>query len=75
MKISEEQQNEWYDDQYWKAGLFYYNKEDKRILPPKRYGVFGWTVNFANPFSYGAFFLLMLLVIVGVLYIKHTKQV
>jgi uncharacterized membrane protein len=38
------------NDPTWKWGLFYFNKEDKRIFPPKRYGI-GWTVNFANPKS------------------------
>jgi uncharacterized membrane protein len=32
-------------------GIFYYNKEDKRLLPPKRIPMFGWTVNFANSYS------------------------
>ena len=36
----------------WKLGVFYYNKEDKRIFPPKRIAWTGWTVNFANPFSF-----------------------
>jgi uncharacterized membrane protein len=31
--------------------MFYYNKNDKRIFPPKRVAVFGWTANFANPYS------------------------
>jgi uncharacterized membrane protein len=36
---------------------FYYNKEDKRLLPPKKTGMDGWTVNFANAKSV-VFFLL-----------------
>lgn len=32
----------------WIWGLFYYNKEDKQIFPPKRIPWMGWTVNFAN---------------------------
>jgi len=35
----------------WKFGIFYFNKEDNRILLPKRNGNFGWTLNFANPYS------------------------
>lgn len=35
---------------YWKFGVFYYNKNDKRIFVPKRIG-WGWTVNFASPES------------------------
>jgi uncharacterized membrane protein len=39
------------DPSKWIWGLFYYNKEDKRLLPPKRIAAMGWTVNFANPKS------------------------
>jgi len=46
---------------HWKFGLFYYNKEDKRIFPPKRFG-FGWTINFANPISIFAFLLILMII-------------
>lgn len=36
--------------------MFYYNREDKRLLPPKYYKEMGWTVNFANPKSILALF-------------------
>jgi len=36
----------------WRMGVFYYNKQDKRLFPPKRLMGMGWTVNFANPYSY-----------------------
>lgn len=39
------------DPNNWKWGCIYYNKEDKRIFPPKRNKYMGWTVNFANPIS------------------------
>ncbi len=43
---------EWHKDPLnWKWGIFYFNKKDKRIFPPKRNKAFGWTVNFANPLS------------------------
>ncbi|MBH1960887.1 MAG: hypothetical protein I8H68_12350 [Flavobacteriia bacterium] len=32
----------------WIWGIFYYNKEDERVFPPKRIPWMGWTVNFAN---------------------------
>ena len=35
----------------WKLGILYFNKNDKRIFPPKRLKYLGWTINFANPFS------------------------
>jgi uncharacterized membrane protein len=45
----------------WKWGLFYYNKNDKRIFPPKRLKYLGWTINFANPYSILAYVLLLIL--------------
>lgn len=39
------------EDQYWKGGLFYFNKNDPSIFVEKRFGV-GWTLNFANPIGY-----------------------
>lgn len=51
-KPSKETKENWLrDDKYWIWGVFYYNTEDKRILPPKRIPWMGWTVNFANPIS------------------------
>lgn len=42
----------WHQDpSNWKWGIFYYNKEDKRIFPPKKIAALGWTINFANPVS------------------------
>lgn len=39
------------EDQYWKGGMFYFNKNDPSIFVEKRFGV-GWTLNFANPLGY-----------------------
>ena len=36
------------DPKNWVWGMFYYNKEDKRLLPPKKIAWMGNTVNFAN---------------------------
>ena len=38
-------------DEYWKAGIFYVNKEDPSIMVEKRFGI-GWTINFGNPVSW-----------------------
>jgi uncharacterized membrane protein len=35
----------------WKLGVVYYNPKDSRSFVPKRIGI-GWTLNFAQPFSY-----------------------
>jgi uncharacterized membrane protein len=41
------------DPKYWKlGGLFYYNKEDKRILVDKPNPNYGSTLNFAHRKSY-----------------------
>nr|WP_268874139.1 DUF5808 domain-containing protein [Streptacidiphilus melanogenes] len=41
----------WDDDRCWKAGQFYFNRDDRRLLVPKRIG-FGRTLNFAQPVSW-----------------------
>ncbi len=51
-KPSKETLDEWHKDpNNWIFGIFYFNKKDKRIFPPKRNPMFGWTINFANPIS------------------------
>ncbi|MCI1593105.1 DUF1648 domain-containing protein [Heyndrickxia oleronia] len=51
------------DDQYWKGGLFYFNKNDPSIFVEKRFGV-GWTMNFANPIGYLCIFGPIILILV-----------
>ena len=48
---------------HWILWIFYYNPDDKRLLPPKRIPWMGWTVNFANPYSIA----LSMVLIIGVL--------
>jgi uncharacterized membrane protein len=50
------------DDKYWKAGIFYVNKDDSSIFVEKRFGV-GWTINFANPIGYVILFGPLLLIL------------
>jgi hypothetical protein len=69
---SQELKNKWHDDpKNWKLGIFYFNKDDKRWFPPKRIGLLGWTVNFAQPFAY-----VFLVLIFAVAYIvkKYFKN-
>lgn len=49
------------DPNNWKWGIFYYNKEDKRLMPPKRNPAMGFTINFANKKSVLIFILFMLI--------------
>ena len=57
----------WHDDpSNWKLGIFYYNKLDKRVFPPKRIQGLGWTVNFAHPYSYLTILgLIIILIVIG----------
>jgi uncharacterized membrane protein len=40
------------DPMNYKWGIFYFNKKDRRIMVPKRSKSMGWTMNFANIYSY-----------------------
>ena len=47
-----QQEKQWREDpNNWVWGMFYFNPEDKRLVPPKRIKWMGWTVNFASPKS------------------------
>ena len=60
-KPTQETLDKWHSDPaYWKFFVFYYNREDKRIFPPKRSRL-GWTINFANTKSIMA----MVAIVVG----------
>lgn len=62
------QEEQWRKDPAnWIWGMFYYNPEDKRLMPPKYYKEMGWTVNFANPKS----ILAMVALIGGVLLLVY----
>lgn len=39
------------DDQHWKLGQFYFNKNDPAIFIEKRFGI-GWSANFARPITW-----------------------
>ncbi|WP_246366941.1 DUF1648 domain-containing protein [Paraliobacillus salinarum] len=51
------------DDQYWKGGLFYFNRNDPSVFVEKRFGI-GWTLNFANPIGYFVIFLPLVIILV-----------
>lgn len=51
------------DDEYWKLGFIYYNKEDPSIMVEKRVGI-GWTINAGNKVGM-AIYIAILLLIVG----------
>lgn len=39
------------DDEHWKLGLFYVNRDDASLFLPERFGI-GWTMNFARPVAW-----------------------
>ena len=64
---SQETKKKWQNDpNNWIWGIFYYNKEDKRLMPPKRIPIMGWTVNFADRNSVLLFIFMMILIILFV---------
>jgi uncharacterized membrane protein len=72
-KPSKETKDNWRKDpSNWVWGIFYFNKEDKRMLPPKRIKEMGWTVNFANRNSV---FLFLIVIVIAMLCIfsKYLK--
>jgi uncharacterized membrane protein len=40
------------DPENYKWGIFYFNARDSRFILPKRNPWMGWTLNFANPYSW-----------------------
>ena len=61
---TQKQEDKWHNDpKNWKLGIFYYNKQDKRIFPPKRNKYLGWTINFANPISIIVLVLLVMILV------------
>lgn len=58
---------------HWIWGIFYYNKDDIRIFPPKKNPAFGWTVNFANPKSILALVLFLVFLASVILLIEQNR--
>ncbi len=54
------------DDSLWKAGVLYYNKNDTRMMVPKRFGV-GYTINFGRPVGLVIFILLISIPVIVVI--------
>jgi uncharacterized membrane protein len=74
-KPSQETEEKWSKDpNNWIWGILYYNKEDKRLMPPKRIPFMGWTVNFANRNSVLLFVFIMLLVSLFIVIITEFKK-
>ena len=60
-----EKYSDWHKDPAnWILGIFYFNREDKRIFPQKRFKELGWTVNFAHPASIFVFVLVLFIILI-----------
>ncbi len=60
-------------DDHWVAGIFYVNRENPRLLVPKRFAG-GWTFNFAHPIAWvllAGLLALISLIFVGALLLPH----
>jgi uncharacterized membrane protein len=53
------------DPTNYKWGIFYFNRKDSRIMVPKRSRSMGWTMNFANIYTYLFIFGIILFVLVA----------
>lgn len=63
------------DDQHWKAGLFYVNRDDPSLVVPRRFGL-GWTLNFGRPGGVVITILLFLVlagVVTATLLVAHSR--
>jgi Predicted membrane protein len=57
------------DSRNWK-GMFYKNRRDYRIIVPKKNPAMGWTLNFANPYSYILLIAIILIVLLFSLFME-----
>ncbi|MGN6128641.1 MAG: DUF5808 domain-containing protein [Humibacter sp.] len=60
------------DDRFWKAGIFYVNRDDPAIMVPRRFGA-GWTMNLGHPAGI-AIGVVLLLIVVGALVFAFTAR-
>jgi uncharacterized membrane protein len=51
-------------------GILYFNRKDSRLLVPKRFYGLGWTLNFANPFTYVLLIVIVLIILIFNYFIK-----
>jgi hypothetical protein len=54
------------DDEHWKGGVFYVNRDDPSLFVPKRRG-FGYTLNFGNSWSWLVVALILLAIVIPVI--------
>jgi len=63
------------DDQHWKGGLLYVNRDDPALLVPRRFGL-GWTLNLGRPGGIAITILLLLAIaaiVASVILLAHGR--
>lgn len=63
-------ENFYKDPKNWKLGILYFNKEDNRLFPPKRYRYFGCSINFLSIKSILANLTIVALIVLVAVYLK-----
>ena len=58
------------DDERWKLGILYLNRDDASLFLPKRFGI-GWTMNLAHP---AAWAIILGLIAVSALFVALTAM-
>ena len=63
------------DDEHWKGGLFYVNRDDPALVVPRRFGL-GWTVNLGRPAGIALMVALLLVIaalVTTVILVAHAR--
>jgi len=63
------------DDEHWKGGIFYVNRDDPALMVPRRFGL-GWTVNLGRPAGIALTVALLLVIaalVVTVILLAHGR--
>jgi len=63
------------DDEHWKGGIFYVNRDDPALMVPRRFGL-GWTVNLGRPAGIALTIGLLLVIaalVVAVILLAHAR--
>lgn len=56
--------------EFYKWGIFYFNPGDNRVILPKRNPWMGWTLNFANLWTYVIFGTFIIVAVIVAYYSK-----
>ena len=66
-------QDSCHDSKKWKAGVFYCDRKDSRVVVPKRMQGMGWSVNFGHPLKATLFIVLSLVIVLVPFFYLATR--